>query len=135
MRASRSEGQRHLAAGAANLEHAAGGLRRQIAEPAEAMQRQLRQQRCVMASGTGLLERGRCRRAEGIVLGGIVSGGVDEVALAPGGHHPTVAASDSYRAAALPQNLTQAQRDAFGAHTYRRADDPDGHPVHTEWLR
>ena len=29
---------------------------------------------------------------------------------------------DSYRTAELPQNLTQAQRDAFGAHTYERTD-------------
>jgi 6-phosphogluconate dehydrogenase len=28
---------------------------------------------------------------------------------------------DSYRSAQLPQNLTQAQRDFFGAHTYQRA--------------
>ena len=41
---------------------------------------------------------------------------------------------DSYRTADLPQNLTQAQRDAFGAHTYLRADDPDGGPVHSDWL-
>jgi 6-phosphogluconate dehydrogenase len=41
---------------------------------------------------------------------------------------------DSYRSASLPQNLTQAQRDAFGAHTYRRKDDADGPFVHTEWL-
>ena len=27
---------------------------------------------------------------------------------------------DSYRSAQLPQNLTQAQRDFFGAHTYQR---------------
>ncbi|HET7619460.1 MAG TPA: NADP-dependent phosphogluconate dehydrogenase, partial [Vicinamibacterales bacterium] len=31
---------------------------------------------------------------------------------------------DSYRTARLPQNLTQAQRDAFGAHTYERLDRP-----------
>ena len=31
---------------------------------------------------------------------------------------------DSYRTARLPQNLTQAQRDAFGAHTYERIDRP-----------
>ena len=31
---------------------------------------------------------------------------------------------DSYRTARLPQNLTQAQRDAFGAHTYERTDKP-----------
>ncbi|MGB5660717.1 MAG: NADP-dependent phosphogluconate dehydrogenase, partial [Thermoanaerobaculia bacterium] len=41
---------------------------------------------------------------------------------------------DSYRTEDLPQNLTQAQRDAFGAHTYQRKDDPEGEFVHTEWL-
>ena len=41
---------------------------------------------------------------------------------------------DGIRSARLPQNLTQAQRDAFGAHTYRRLDAPD-EPVHTDdWL-
>ena len=42
---------------------------------------------------------------------------------------------DSYRSAELPQNLTQAQRDAFGSHTYQRKDDPNGAFVHTDWLR
>jgi 6-phosphogluconate dehydrogenase len=42
---------------------------------------------------------------------------------------------DSYRSAELPQNLTQAQRDAFGSHTYQRKDDPNGPFVHTDWLR
>jgi 6-phosphogluconate dehydrogenase len=42
---------------------------------------------------------------------------------------------DSYRTADLPQNLTQAQRDAFGAHTYQRKDEPQGPFVHTEWLK
>jgi 6-phosphogluconate dehydrogenase len=50
---------------------------------------------------------------------------------------PAFAASlayfDSYRTARLPQNLTQAQRDAFGAHTYERVDRPGF--VHTEWPR
>jgi 6-phosphogluconate dehydrogenase len=41
---------------------------------------------------------------------------------------------DAYRSAELPQNLTQAQRDAFGSHTYRRKDDPNGGPLHTNWL-
>ncbi|MEM6531366.1 MAG: NADP-dependent phosphogluconate dehydrogenase [Myxococcota bacterium] len=41
---------------------------------------------------------------------------------------------DSVRTARLPQNLTQAQRDAFGAHTYQRVDDPDGPAVHSDWL-
>jgi 6-phosphogluconate dehydrogenase len=40
---------------------------------------------------------------------------------------------DSYRTANLPLNLTQAQRDFFGSHTYRRTDRPDAEPVHTEW--
>jgi len=40
---------------------------------------------------------------------------------------------DSYRSADLPQNLTQAQRDAFGAHTYERVDKPDSGPIHTDW--
>ncbi len=39
---------------------------------------------------------------------------------------------DSYRTARLPQNLTQAQRDAFGSHTYERTDRPGF--VHTDWL-
>jgi 6-phosphogluconate dehydrogenase len=39
---------------------------------------------------------------------------------------------DSYRRAQLPQNLTQAQRDYFGAHTYERTDRPG--TFHTEWM-
>ena len=38
---------------------------------------------------------------------------------------------DSYRAERLPANLTQAQRDFFGAHTYRRVDK--GGVFHTRW--
>jgi 6-phosphogluconate dehydrogenase len=38
---------------------------------------------------------------------------------------------DSYRTAVLPANLLQAQRDFFGAHTYRRVDR-DG-VFHTSW--
>ena len=40
---------------------------------------------------------------------------------------------DAYRTAELPLNLTQAQRDFFGSHTYQRADHPDAAAVHTEW--
>jgi 6-phosphogluconate dehydrogenase len=40
---------------------------------------------------------------------------------------------DSYRTADLPQNLTQAQRDFFGSHTYERVDKPELGFVHTEW--
>ncbi|OAT47949.1 6-phosphogluconate dehydrogenase, decarboxylating [Proteus hauseri ATCC 700826] len=39
---------------------------------------------------------------------------------------------DSYRAQVLPANLIQAQRDYFGAHTYKRTDK-DG-VFHTEWM-
>jgi 6-phosphogluconate dehydrogenase len=38
---------------------------------------------------------------------------------------------DAYRSVQLPANLTQAQRDFFGAHTYRRTDR-DG-VFHTDW--
>jgi 6-phosphogluconate dehydrogenase len=39
---------------------------------------------------------------------------------------------DAYRSERLPANLTQAQRDYFGAHTYRRVDEPGS--FHTEWI-
>jgi 6-phosphogluconate dehydrogenase len=45
----------------------------------------------------------------------------------------TLAYFDSYRSAVLPQNLTQAQRDFFGAHTYQRIDRPEDGFVHTDW--
>ena len=38
---------------------------------------------------------------------------------------------DAYRTEQLPQNLTQAQRDAFGAHTYQRLDKKG--TFHTFW--
>jgi 6-phosphogluconate dehydrogenase len=48
---------------------------------------------------------------------------------------PATAASlayyDSYRSERLPANLTQAQRDYFGAHTYRRVDRTG--TFHTDW--
>jgi len=40
---------------------------------------------------------------------------------------------DGCRAALLPANLLQAQRDFFGAHTYERADAPRGVFFHTDW--
>ena len=51
---------------------------------------------------------------------------------------PTLALSaslayfDAYRSERLPANLTQAQRDYFGAHTYRRVDREGS--FHTEWV-
>ena len=48
---------------------------------------------------------------------------------------PSIGASlayfDSYRAARLPQNLTQAQRDAFGAHKFERVERSGF--VHADW--
>jgi len=38
---------------------------------------------------------------------------------------------DAYRSERLPANLTQAQRDYFGAHTYKRVDKEG--VFHTEW--
>ena len=40
---------------------------------------------------------------------------------------------DAYRRDRLPANLTQAQRDFFGAHTYERIDKAG--TFHTEWLK
>jgi 6-phosphogluconate dehydrogenase len=39
---------------------------------------------------------------------------------------------DSYRSERLPQNVIQAMRDCFGAHTYERVDKAGS--FHTEWL-
>jgi 6-phosphogluconate dehydrogenase len=38
---------------------------------------------------------------------------------------------DAYRADRLPQNLIQAQRDCFGAHTFERTDKPGA--FHADW--
>lgn len=50
---------------------------------------------------------------------------------------PTLANSllyfDGYRSSHLPANLLQAQRDWFGAHTYRRVDRPRDESFHTIW--
>jgi len=57
------------------------------------------------------------------------------LAIASGITCPAMAASlnyfDSYRRATLPANLTQAQRDFFGGHSYARTD-MDG-AFHTQW--
>jgi len=58
-------------------------------------------------------------------------------ALQAGVPAPAMSASlgyfDMFRTADLPLNLTQAQRDFFGSHTYERADKPELGFVHTEW--
>lgn len=60
---------------------------------------------------------------------------VIQLAVAHGIPVPGLSASlayfDAYRTGRLPANLTQAQRDYFGSHTYRRIDR-DG-VFHTEW--
>ncbi len=60
---------------------------------------------------------------------------VIQTAVSMGIPVPAMSASlayfDAYRTARLPANLTQAQRDYFGSHTYRRIDQ-DG-VFHTEW--
>ena len=75
---------------------------------------------------------------------------IDAIAEAQGGWRNTVAQAalmgipaptmssalafyDGYRRARLPANLTQAQRDYFGAHTYERIDKPRGEFFHTNW--
>ena len=61
------------------------------------------------------------------------------VALANEAGIPTLAMSaslgyfDMSRSSELPLNLTQAQRDFFGSHTYERIDKPELGFVHTEW--
>ncbi len=52
--------------------------------------------------------------------------GIPALALAS-----SLAYFDAYRAERLPANLTQAQRDYFGAHTYRRLDREG--VFHTDW--
>jgi 6-phosphogluconate dehydrogenase len=60
---------------------------------------------------------------------------VVQTAVAAGIPVPALGSSlayyDAYRSARLPANLTQGQRDFFGAHTYRRIDR-DG-VFHTDW--
>ena len=48
-------------------------------------------------------------------------------------HSASLAYFDAYRSERLPANLTQAQRDYFGAHTYRRMDKEG--VFHTEWTK
>jgi 6-phosphogluconate dehydrogenase len=46
-------------------------------------------------------------------------------------HATALAYLDTLRSPELPQNLVQAQRDAFGAHGYERRDRPG--PTHSTW--
>ena len=70
--------------------------------------------------------------AAGGHLGWIVSLGVAGGWRIPmPAHAASLTYFDSYRSERLPQNLTQAQRDAFGAHKYERIDRPG--EQHSEW--
>ena len=40
---------------------------------------------------------------------------------------------NGYSSVTSSANIIQAQRDYFGAHTYKRTDDPDGPAHHTDW--
>lgn len=60
----------------------------------------------------------------------IVKSGV-EMGIPILGLSASLAYFDSYRSERLPANLIQAQRDYFGAHTYRRVDRSGS--FHTEW--
>ena len=60
------------------------------------------------------------------VVSAAASGGIPVPALSA-----SLAYFDGYRTPRLPQNLTQAQRDAFGAHKYERVERPGF--VHSEW--
>jgi 6-phosphogluconate dehydrogenase len=61
------------------------------------------------------------------VIGLAASSGIPALA-----YSSALAYFDAYRSARLPANLTQAQRDYFGAHTYRRLDKEGS--FHTNWL-
>lgn len=57
-----------------------------------------------------------------------------ELGIATPAFSSALAFFDGYRAAQVPANLLQAQRDYFGAHTYERVDQPRGKFFHTEWI-
>jgi 6-phosphogluconate dehydrogenase len=55
-----------------------------------------------------------------------------DLGLPAPGMMASLAFYDAYRSEWLPANLTQAQRDYFGAHTYRRIDEEG--IFHTQWV-
>jgi len=62
------------------------------------------------------------------VVGAAITAGLPVPALSA-----SLAYIEGYTTARLPAYLTQAQRDAFGSHTYERNEAP-GTFIHTEWL-
>jgi 6-phosphogluconate dehydrogenase len=63
----------------------------------------------------------------------LVIGTAVDLGIPVPGMSASLAYYDAYRSARLPANLTQAQRDFFGAHTYRRLDREG--VFHTEWAQ
>jgi 6-phosphogluconate dehydrogenase len=61
------------------------------------------------------------------IVGTAVAHGIPVPALSS-----AIAYYDAYRSERMPANLTQAQRDYFGSHTYRRLDKEGS--FHTEWV-
>ncbi len=70
----------------------------------------------------------RCEAGWRRVVGAAVAAGIPTPAMSS-----ALAFFDGYRAARLPANLLQAQRDYFGAHTYERIDGARGEFHHTDW--
>ncbi len=62
------------------------------------------------------------------VVGAAIAAGIPVPALSA-----SLAYIESYATARLPAFVIQAQRDAFGSHTYERLEKP-GTFIHTEWL-
>ena len=104
---------------------------------------------CILRSP--LLEKiaaARRRGAEQLILDPAVARALGEVlpawrrigteALSRGIPVPALTAGlswlDGCGTAVLPANLLQAQRDCFGAHTYRRTDRPETETFHTVWM-
>ena len=52
-----------------------------------------------------------------------------------GTYQPVLTYYDSYLSANLPQNLTQAQRDYFGAHTFEVVGKPELGFIHADWQK
>eukprot|EP00483_Globobulimina_turgida_P003636 UN03642 len=79
----------------------------------------------------------RCERSWRNVVIAAIQNGIAVPAFAA-----SLAYYDSYRRERLPANLTQAQRDYFGAHTFQRTDGKPGNDengdalfVHSEWTK
>jgi 6-phosphogluconate dehydrogenase len=70
----------------------------------------------------------KCLPALRTVVAAAVKAGLPVPALSA-----SLAYIEGYASARLPAYVTQAQRDAFGSHTYERLEKP-GEFIHTEWL-